>query len=180
MTRPSGLFSSWYIQGWMTTIFTPKRRRLWIALALCSGWLLLSFLIGPPSAGLGLVFSQLFAGLLLAFGGRRTTAGRQAISETLGLWRYFRTVPQEQLRYICQKNPEYFHQMAPYALALGADKRFAKQFGKLPIGPCPYISIGTASTMYAGQWSGLMRRVLRSMNAQQRKSILEKLFALIR
>ena len=81
---------------------------------------------------------------------------------------------------ICQNNPEYFHQMAPYALALGVEKRFAKRFGGIPIGPCPYITSGGESTMHAAQWAVLMRRVLNAMNARQQNRFLEKVSAVLR
>jgi len=73
------------------------------------------------------------------------------------------------------KNPEYFHQMAPYALALGVDARFARQFGGRLIDPCPYIAAGTNSAMHAAQWCRLMRRVLRSMEARYQRSTIEKI-----
>ena len=158
------LVSSWYIQTWATALFSPERRPLWIALATCGGWLLLGALAGQFSSGLTLGLGQLLAGLLAALGGRRTKAGKQAMGEVLGLRRYLKAVPAEQLRLICQSNPEYFHQMAPYALALGVDDRFARQFGKQLLSECPYISIGTDAAMRATQWCSVMRRVHKAMN----------------
>ncbi len=175
----AALGSSWCIQNWAASLFAPGRQRLWLALGLCAAWLLISSLAGQFSTGLGLALGQLCFGLLAAFGGRRTPAGRQTMGETLGLRRYLKTVSKEQLAQICQNDPEYFHKMAPFAMALGVDGRFAKQFGKLPIGPCPYISIGTESTLRAGQWQDLMRRVYTAMTARQRRLWLEKLAALL-
>ena len=173
------LVSSWHIQAWATNLFVPSRRKLWIALALCGLWLLLGALGGQFGAGVGMVFCQLLAGLLVAMGGRRTPEGRLLMGEALGLWRYLRSVSAEQLRLICQNNPEYFHQMAPYALALGVDSAFAKRFGKLAIGSCPYIFTGADSTLRAAQWRGQMRRVLKGMNTRPEQSRLEKLIALL-
>ncbi len=175
----AALGSSWQIQTWAGNLFVPDRRQLWISLGLCGGWLVLGAVAGQFSAGLGIVLGQLLAGLLVALGGRRTPAGRQLMGQTLGLRRYLRTVSSEQLRQICQNNPEYFHQMMPYTLALGADSAFAKRFGKLPIGQCPYILTGTDSTLRASQWCSLMRRVLKGMNTQPEQSRLEKLIALL-
>lgn len=173
------LYSSYQMQSWAVNLFVPDRRKLWICLGLCGAWLVLGAVAGQFAIGLGMVLGQLFAGLLAALGGRRTTAGRQIMGETLGLRRYLRTVSQGQLRSICQNNPEYFHRMMPYAMALGVDKRFAGQFGKLSIGPCPYISTGTDSTMRASQWRSLMRRVLKAMNTKPEHSKFEKLIALV-
>lgn len=175
----AALISSWHIQQWAVNLLVPDRRSLWLALGLCGGWLLLSAMAGLFSAGVGMVIGQLIAGLLVALGGRRTPAGRQIMGETLGFRRYLKTVSRQQLQQISLNNPEYFHQLAPYAMALGVDKRFAKQFGKLPIGQCPYISTGADSTLRASQWCGLMRRALSGMNTRTGDSRWERLLALI-
>jgi hypothetical protein len=69
--------------------------------------------------------------------------------------------------------------MAPYALALGVDRAFAKRFGKLAIGSCPYIFDGGDSTLRATQWNNQMRRVLKGMNTRPEQSRLEKLIAIL-
>ena len=173
-------FSCWYIQLWAVNLFVPDRKPLWIALGLCGVWLILGAVAGLFPLGLGMALGQLFAGLLLALGGRRTLAGRQAMGEALGLRRYLKTVSNQQLRMIFQNNPEYFHHMAPYAIALGVDSRFARQFGKLAIGQCPYIVTGTDSTMRAKEWAKLMRRVMSGMNTKTQNSYRQQLIALLR
>jgi hypothetical protein len=173
-------FSSLRIQRWAVSLLAPDRQPLWIALGLCGGWLGLSAIAGLFPVGVGMVLCQLFAGLLAALGGRRTPYGRQAMGETLGLHRYLSTVSSEQLRQISQANPEYYHQMAPYAMALGVDKRFSKRFGKLLIPQCPYIATGTDSDLRATQWCSLMRRVLKGMNTRLPNGYLEQAIALIR
>ncbi len=174
------LVSSYCIQRWAVTLFAFEKRRLWIALGLCGVWLLLGVLAGQFGAGLSLALGQLTAGLLAAFGGRRTYAGRQAMGETIGLRRYLKLVHKDQLQHICRNNPEYFHQMMPYALALGIDERFAKRFGKELIGQCPYISMGADNAMRAIQWRDLMRRVLKEMNTYEQRNAKEKIKALVR
>ena len=175
----AALISSWQIQLWAVNLLVPDRRKLWIALGLCGGWLVLSAIAGGFGTGLGMVLGQLFTGLLVFLGGRRTPAGRQLMGETLGLRRYLKTVSGEQLRQISQNDPEYFHRMMPFALALGADKAFSRRFGKLPIGQCPYVFTGTDATMRASQWRTMLRRVLKGMNTQPEHSRLDKLLALV-
>ena len=160
------LYSSFRIQTWAANLLVADRRELWIALCLCGGWLLLGAVAGQFSAALGMVLSQLSMGLLSASGGRRTFAGRQAMGDVLGLRRYLKTLSRSQIESICRNNPEYFHQMMPYAMALSVDKAFAKRFGKLPISQCPYIATGTDSTLRASQWRNMMRRVLGAMNTR--------------
>ena len=173
------LVSCWYVQAWATHLFAADRQPLWLALGLCGIWLILSAIAGLFPSGMTMVLCQLLTGLLAALGGRRTPAGRQAMGETLGLRRYLKTVSKGQLQEICQSNPDYFHQMMPYAMALGVDKRFAKQFGSLPLGQCPYISTGVDSTMRASQWAALMRRTLSGMNTRGQVGYLERLLAIV-
>ena len=174
-----GLVCSWQIQLWARCLFASRRRKLWIALGLSILWIGLGILAGQAVTGICLALSQLLAGLLLAVGGRRTQAGRQSMGEIWGLRRYFKTVPGDELQLICRNNPDYFHQMMPYAMALGADKAFAKRFGKQIIGQCPYISVGADNAVRAAQWRGLMRRILGKMNTQPEQTRTEKLLAFL-
>ena len=173
------LLSSWYIQLWACHLFSVDRKPMWIALGLCGLWLVLSAIAGQFPVGVGMAVWQLLAGFFAALGGRRTLAGRQAMGQTIGLRRYLKRIPADQLQQSCKSNPDYFHQMMPCAMALGVDKRFAKQFGKLPIGQCPYISTGADNTMRASQWQALMRRTLSGMNTRGQVSYWERILAAI-
>jgi len=168
------LFSSWKMQSWAVNLPVPDRRNLWVSLILCGIWLVLGALAGKFGSAMGMVLIQLLAGLLVFLGGKRTEAGKQAMAQTLGLRRYFKTVSRESLADISRNNPDYFHQMMPYALALGADKAFVKRFGKQQIGQCPYIVTGADSTLRAGQWRSVMRRVLKGMRTQDPNTGLKK------
>lgn len=176
----AALVSCWHIQAWAINLFISGRRKMWIAFALCGIWLLLGALAGQFGSGLGMVLGQLAAGFLAAIGGRRSPAGRQLTGDIAGLRRYLKSLSTEQLRTISRNDPEYFHRMAPYALALGVDKAFAKRFGKQTIENCPYIYTGTDSAMQASQWSSLMRRVLRGMNTRSDQGRWKKTIAQIR
>ncbi len=171
--------SSWFIQRWAIVLFQPEKRSLWFALGLAGFWLILSAIAGIFADGIWAVLGQLLAGLLAAFGGRRTYAGRQAMAEVLGLRRYLGRLTRQQAEAICLSNPDYFHQMAPYALGLGVDKRFARSFGSHPVSPCPYIHTGNDKPMRAELWQLLMRQILQSMNARQQRSGMEKIINVI-
>lgn len=171
--------TSWQIQPWARQLYAPKKRKLWVALALCGLWLAVGILSGKAGTAIALVLSQLFAGLLLAFGGRRTPAGKQAVEQAMSMRRYFKSVSAYDLQRISQSNPEYFHQMMPFAMALGADKAFARSFGKEAVGQCPYIWIGTDTSMRAGQWRAQMRKILEKMNTLPEQTRTEKVIALL-
>lgn len=171
--------SSWQIQLWARQLYAPQQRKLWVGLGLCGLWLALGILVGQANTAVALVLSQLFAGLLLAFGGRRTPAGKQAMDQAMSMRRYFKTVSAQELHRISQNNPDYFHQMMPFAIALGADKAFARSFGKEMIGQCPYISYGADTPMRAGQWRAQMRRILEKMNTLPEQTRTEKIIAFV-
>jgi len=171
---------SWMIQEWAEGLFSQHRSKLWIALVFCVVWIVLSLLAGVYPLHGWLIAAQLLCGLMSTFGGRRTPDGHQAMSEALGLRRYLFSVSRSQLQHICQQNPEYFHTMAPFALALGVDKAFAARFGRSRIPACPYITGAPRQEMSAAQWSQFMRRTVQRMEARQKQMPLEKLTDLVR
>ena len=171
--------SSWQIQLWARHLIAPQRRKLWTGLLLCGIWLMIGLMAGQIGTAAALVFSQLFAGILLAFGGRRTYAGKQAMEQAMSMRRYFKTVSAQDLRQIIQNNPEYFHQMMPMAMALGVDNAFAKSFGKEMMAQCPYISDDVNVEMRAGQWRIRMRKILERMNTLPEQTKTEKVIAFV-
>ncbi|MFR0733256.1 MAG: DUF2207 family protein [Oscillospiraceae bacterium] len=91
--------------------------------------------------GLALVccLVQCLLGLLVLFGGRRSEEGRQTLAALLGLRRYLCTVDRKQLHRILRQNPGYYYDMAPYALALGIDRQFARRFDRMRLPACPWL-----------------------------------------
>ena len=175
----AALLTGWQIQLWARHIYAPQQRKLWMALGLSALWLVIGLVSGQAGTAIALVLSQLFAGLLLAFGGRRTPAGKQVMEQAMSMRRYFKAVSSQELGRISRDNPDYFHQMMPFAMALGADKLFARSFGKEMIVKCPYISGGSDTPMRAGQWRALMRQILDKMNTLPEQTRTEKVIALI-
>ena len=175
-----GAYSGWMIQGWAYSLFLQDKRGVWVALAHCGSWILLSLIAGTPAVGIGVTVSLLFTGLMAAYGGRRTEAGRYACQQVLGLRRYLRRTPRDLLLQCMENDPDYFYTLAPYALALGVDKAFAGRLGKLRLQACPYLTVATQSRMTATEWAVLMRRTVGIMNAGQQQRFSEKLLPLLR
>ena len=175
-----GTVSSLYMQRFAYCLFFLDKRNLWSALLQSGIWILLSLIAGTPAVGILVSASQLLAGLMAAYGGRRTDAGRQTCQQILGLRRYLCNTPQSQLLQLLEKDPDYFYALAPYALALGVDMAFAKRFGKTRLAPCPYLRVGTESHMPAADWAMLMRRAVHSMNANQEQRFSRKLLPILR
>lgn len=169
-----GFFSSRYIHHWGWSLFIRDKSRIWISFALCGVWLILGGVSGQFVLSLWAVAVALGIGLLSAFAGRRTAEGRQAMSEIFGLRRYLRSVSAEDIRRLCRQNPDYFHDLAPYALALNADRAFARQFGGEKI-PCPYILEEQELVLTAAQWSENMRLIVDTMNVRVHQQPLERI-----
>lgn len=175
-----GLVSGWYMQGWAYHLFAMDRRPVRGSLILCGVWLLFGLLAGQFGFALVCCMSQFLAGLMTAFGGRRTPEGRQRMSQVLGLHRYLRRLSKADLQRINQDNPEYFHSIAPYALALGADRALARHMGRLPLPGCTYLSTGTDAPMTASQWSRLLRQTADRMEARARELPKERFRSIVR
>ena len=175
----AGAVSGWYIQPWAEGLWLQNKRPLWIGIGLSVIWILMGIISGQVWVGILMVLAQLLAGLMASFGGRRTPQGRLAQAQMLGLRHYLKTVQPDQLRRICNQEPDYFHNMVPYALALGVDKTFAKRFGSEKIDPCPYLTTGMDGHRTASEWSELFRRALDAMGDRQRRMPIEKLIRII-
>ena len=175
-----GGISGWVIQDWSCGLLLRDRQKLYIALSCCGIWLIFGLIGGCFTLCLWTVGGLLFAGLLMAFGGRRTGWGRQLCSQLLGLRHYLRTISSHELQRISETNPDYFYTLAPHAIALGADAVFAKRFGGLRLPDCPYLSAGIGHSMTASEWIRIMHLAADLMDARSKQLPMEKLMQFIR
>ena len=174
-----GAVSALHIQRWAHSLFLRDKQQVWTSLILSGIWILFGIMGNLPLVGILVPLSQLLAGLMVAFGGRRTETGRQTMKQVLGLRRWLKRMDAQTLEQIQQQDPDYFYTMAPYALALGVEKAFAKQFGNDKLLPCPYISTGMDSQRSAAQWSNLMSGTADAMQWREKQMPLERLQKLI-
>ena len=175
----AGLFSGWQLQSFAHCLFLAKGKQPRKLLIHLLAWLLFGLLAGQVFLALLACALQLLAGMMVAFGGRRTAAGRQAAAQVLGLRRYLRKLSHAELQQIHQTNPEFFHTMAPYALALGVDRRFAQRYGSTQLPSCTYLTTGMDGHMTASEWSRLMRRAAQAMDGRYQQLRTEQLFGLL-
>ena len=176
----AGGYSTWLIHRWAYTLYGPDKKALWVALGCCGGWILLSCIGGKYGSGFLMSACQLFFGLMAAFGGRRTEEGRQVCRQILGLRRYLRKTNKQELARICEKDPDYFHTLAPYAVALGVDDSFARQFGKVRLTESPYLTTGSQNTLTAAEWNNLLKRTVSIMNSTHSQHTSSKLLSILR
>ena len=170
-----GTVAGWQIQSAVKGLFHRWKLPLLIGLGCSLVWFLLSLLAGEWHTGLFVILSQWLAGLATAFGGRRTESGQQNMSEILGLRKFMRTATAEELQRILDANPHYFYDLAPYALALGADRAFARRFGNVQLSECPYLTTGMDGHMTVTEWDQLLRDTADAMDALQRRLPLDRL-----
>lgn len=172
--------AGWYLQGWADELFLLRQRPVWGYPAVLALWLAAGLLAGQHMLALETALLILIFGVMCAFGGRRTSWGVTRFRKALSLRKFLKTVSPEELQRICQNNPEYFYTMAPYALAFGVHRTFAKKLGKMPLPPCPYLETGKPrENMAAGEWSTLAHRTLVQMNFRSRNLRKEQFFRLI-
>lgn len=172
---PVGVIVSWVIQEAGTVLHLRFQGKKTTA-AICSAvWLALGILSGEWNVALIVIAAQWAAGIAAAYGGRRTEVGRQVMSQTLGLRRYLKTVSRADLQRILRSNPDYYYNLAPYALALGVDQRFSKNMGGMRLGNCPYLTTLMDGHMTALEWSRLLRTAVNTLDERQSRIFLEHL-----
>lgn len=174
-----GALSGWFVQKWGQCLLTPHKHRLILCLAVCGIWLLIGLLSGAFHVALWMVIGLLLAGLLFSWGGRRTELGKEMMAQTLGLRHYMRRGDKLLLQRLQNKDPDYFFSMAPYALALGVDKAFAKRFGNQRLGVCPYLQMEGKGELNAAEWMERFHLVVDNMDLRSRNLPIEKLMNVI-
>lgn len=169
-----GIFSAWIIQTAGQQLHLRDKRSRYLALICCIVWLLLGVTSGLFPLSLFAVVSQIIAGVAVAYGGRRSELGRQTMQNILGLRRHLKNASREELHRIVLMNPDYFYEMAPYALALGVDKVFAKHYGAATLPECSYLITRHSSQMTATEWMNLLRDTADALDERQRQLPLER------
>lgn len=169
-----GYWSAGQIQKWAPALLLLHKRPIWNAALWSLVWIAAGLLADTLVHALMLVLSQLLVGLMATYGGRRTELGRQTAGQILGLRRYLKNISYQDVWRMMETDPEFFHNLAPYALALGVDRAFAKGFGHEGISGCPYLTTGMDGHRSAMEWCEFMRTTKLQMDRRnnQRKAEL--------
>ncbi len=151
----------------------PLRNKLPLALALGCGavWILAGQLTHSLGRVIPMVVFQYIAGIFVAYGGKRSELGQRMLAQMLGLRRHMTGTAAFDMQLLQQKNPDYFHELAPYALAMGVDRQFARRFDSktaLPDGGW----LKNAPSMNAQQWALRLRQVADAMQTACRRQAL--------
>jgi hypothetical protein len=170
-----GLASGWFIQQGGKCLHLRDKWPLYLAIGLCAVWLVLGFLAGEPVIAALVAGGELLAGIMAAYGGRRTELGKQLLQQIYGLRHDLKHPDRTELLRIMKINPSYYYTLAPYALAFGVDKVFAKGFGGMRLSGCPYLTTGMDGHLTASDWSKLLRRAVNILDERQKRLPLEQL-----
>lgn len=173
-----GGVAGWVIQSGMYRIHLRDKFSLILSAAVAVLWFLLGLGAGVWLIALLTTLSQLLAGLMAAYGGRRTELGRQNAVQILGLHQYLRKVDRAELKRIQENDPEYFYNLLPFALALGVENTFAERFATKKLPACPYFTCGVQARMTAPEWARFFRETAKLMDERRKRMEVEKYAAL--
>ncbi len=171
----AGLVTAWFIQEGPRHLHLRRKLPLWISLGLSLAWLLLGLVAGELNVAACNVAAQLIAGFAAAYGGRRTDLGKQLMAQILGLRRYMTSISMDEIRRNLDLNADFYHNLAPYALAMGVDAAFARRFRGIRLPACPYLTTGMDGHMTAAEWSRLLRDAVDALDERQRQLFWERL-----
>ena len=166
--------TSWHIQEIAYRTHIRGKIPVYFGLGFVLLWVLLGLLAGQVWIPLGSAFGQWALGYFAAYGGRRSDLGRVSASQILGLRAYLKTIPKEALLRLRKLDPDYFFNMAPYALALGIIHPFARCFAGKKMDPCPYMISGVRERRTAAEWASILAATADRLDERQRRMQVEK------
>ncbi len=169
LLAPVCLVLSFGIQAGCKCIPLRSKLPLLVALACGAVWLLLGSLLEGMGRVVPMVIFQFVAGIFAAYGGKRSQLGQRVLTQLMGLRHHMKTTGSFEMQQLQQKNPNYFYEMVPYALAMGIDRQFARRFDtKKPLPECGWLK--EPPRMTAQQCAAKMRQIVYMMDqAKYRK-----------
>lgn len=138
----------------------PLRSKLPLLVAIGCGciWILLGTWLDGLGRTIPMVIFQFVSGVLAAYGGKRSELGQHVLTQLMGLRQHMLSGSNFDLQQLQQKNPNYFYEMIPYALAMGIDRKFARRFdNKTALPECLWLR--NAPRMNAQQCAAKLRQI---------------------
>lgn len=169
-----GMISAWLIQDIAYRDHLRGKTSVYIGFVCILIWLVLGIVCGQPWIPLGCVVGEFLIGYMAAYGGRRSELGRHDASQILGLRGFLKHIQPGDISRLMANDPEFFFNMAPYALALGVINPFSKRFGRRMLPQCPYIVSKISGKRTAEEWGSLMADVADLMDMRARQLQVEK------
>lgn len=173
-----GAVSGWLIQDVAYRTHLRGKVPVLIGFVCILIWILLGLLCGQVWIPLGCCLGEFLIGYFAAYGGRRSDLGRHDASQVLGLRHYVKHLPREELGRLMSNDPDYYFNMAPYALALGVINPFSAAFARRKIDQCPYLVTRISGRRTAEDWGHMMADIADLMDAKSRRMMIEQLTAI--
>ena len=168
-----GAITGWLIQD--VAYRTHLRGKVPVLIGLCCIllWIVLGLLSGQVWIPLGTSLGQWVYGYFAAYGGRRSDLGRHDGGQVLGLRHYLKHLPREEISRLLKNDPDYFFNLAPYALALGVINPYARAFGRRNMEQCPYLVTQSPGKHTAEEWAHILADTADLMDMKSRQLQVE-------
>ena len=174
---PFSMVTAWLIQDVAYRTHLRGKVPVLIGFVCMLLWIILGLLCGQVWIPLGCVVGQWLYGYLAAYGGRRSELGRHDAGQVLGLRRYVKRLPKEDISRFLRNDPDYYFNYAPYALAMGVINPYSRAFGKRKIENCPYLAMKVSGRHTADEWGRTLAEVADLMDYRARRMQIEKWLA---
>ena len=119
--------------------------------------------VGEVLICLAAIAVQLWAGYVMRYGACRTERGCELLEQLLGLRRFLLTASPGRLQALLEKQPQYFHDILPYAEALGVGRKFAGRFADTPLENPDWLHTGSQASMTPLQFYTRCHTMLQSI-----------------
>ena len=169
-----GAVSAWQIHEIAYRTHLRGKTRVYIGLVCILLWILLGILCGQVWIPLCCSLGQWIFGYFAAYGGRRSDLGRHDAGQVLGLRRYVKRLPKEDISRFLKNDPDYYFNYAPYALAMGVINPYSRSFGQRKLEPCPYLITKVTGRHTALEWGHILADTADLMDHKARRMQIEK------
>lgn len=168
-----GGITGWLMQAGAYRTHLRGKMRILVGWGCVAVWAGLGLLCGQIWIPLGCSVGQILLGYFAAYGGRRSDLGRHDARMVLGLRRYLKRLPNQEASRLMKNDPDYFFNLAPYALALGVIRPFSRSFSR-KLDQCPYLITKVHGKRSAEDWALLMLDAADLMDTRARQLQLER------
>ena len=169
-----GAVSAWQIHEIAYRTHLRGKTRVYVGLVCILIWIILGLICGQWLIPLLAVLGQFAASYLAAYGGRRNEIGRHDAGMILGLRHYLKHISRDDIDRLMKTDPDYFFNLAPYALSLGVIRPFARNFGSKKMGQCPYLVMDLHGRRSADDWAELLAMTADMIDHRYRRMEIEK------
>ena len=171
---PFSMVTAWLIQDIAYRTHLRGKVPVLIGFVCILLWILLGILCGQVWIPLCCSLGQWIFGYFAAYGGRRSDLGRHDAGQVLGLRRYVKRLPKEDISRFLKNDPDYYFNYAPYALAMGVINPYSRSFGQRKLEPCPYLITKVTGRHTALEWGHILADTADLMDHKARRMQIEK------